>query len=415
MFKQLKLRQQANIDYQQARGTAHKHLLQTAKNNLNQYQNSQKKIVQNANVKIHLLENERDRKLKDALTHHIVHNRLTEISGIGQARSADILRHVYKGELTDLSNAYKLPGIGEQTQAAINQWVRHYQKNFTKLLTQDFPGKRKIEQAFQQQTLGEYKKIAAANKEIKTLKAPLEKIQTELNWLEKVKPGDFYRKLKNPTAYVPELDHYIRGVFSEWESMPIWFRNILETAEVTGQVDYEENGKTAISTDSKNFIRNKIGNRRIPTAIIVIMVLCCSCLFMIMLLPESEGDNRTAATATLTLTITETAVPTKTPTPEPSPTTTPTPTTKPSYTPTKTSTPTAVPQPQIEVIISAANVRAHPQADATVIGTVKVGDVLSILTINEERTWYQVELPNGKLGWIGSTVVTPITNNIETP
>ena len=417
MFKQQKLRQQANIDYQQARGTAHKHLLQTAKINLNKRQNRQKEVIQNTNGKIHQLENERDRKLKEALLHHIIHDRLTEIPGIGQARSTDIIRHVYKGKITDLYNAHMLPGIGEQTQAAINQWVHYYQKNFTKLLDQDFPDKYKTRLLFHEQILAEEGKITSANKEILVLKAPLDRIQTELNWLEKISINDFYRKLKNPVVSVPELDHYIQGVFAEWEPMPGWFRDVLKAANVTGQIAQEERGKTAVSTHSSNVIVNTIENWGVYIIISVaaIMFLCISCLFMTTLFSNLGDKRNPTPTPTPTLTITETTVPTETPTPQPSPTNTAKPSQTPTTIATSTATSTPIPQPQVEVNISAANVRANPDSTAVIIGTVKAGDVLPVLDVNEPGTWYQVQLPNGKTGWIGSSVVTLLADNLETP
>ena len=133
-------------------------MLQTAKWNLVKQQYEQKEIIENANNRILRLEKERDQRLEDALAHYLVHNHITDIPGIGHTRKEDILRHVYNGKLTDLHNASRLPGIGEQTQAAIDQWVQQNQRDFTKLLKQNFPGKGEIEQAFKKQAQIERKK-----------------------------------------------------------------------------------------------------------------------------------------------------------------------------------------------------------------------------------------------------------------
>jgi len=403
VFKQFKLRQQANIDYQQARGTAHKHLLQTAKNNLTHRQNRYKEIIQDANRQIARLEKERDKKLKDALTHHIIHDRITEIPGIGQARKADILRYVYRGNITDLHHAHKLPGIGAQTQAAINQWVRHYQQNFVSLLKKNFPGKDKVEQACEQQIQAEKKKSKTANINIQILNQSLNKIQTELVWLEKISANNFYRKLKKPETPVPELDRYIQGVFAEWESMPAWFQEILTLAQVEQKAGDAVSARTAVSHSFPTTTlpdKNKLV-LSILAIFIAVMVFCCGGLFLITTLPDTET----------TATPTKTAVPTLTATAHRTATPTTTPTTKPSRTPTATAaatatavvtvTPTATPQLQIQVN-RAANVRAAPEADTTVIGITQSGDILPVIGTNEANTWYQVEMPNGEtvMDWL---------------
>lgn len=134
MFAQAKLRQQARIDYQQARGTAHKQLLQAAAKNLQQQQQTQQRTIHTAQAKISQLQTTQSRLLKDAFLDHLVHERLTEIPGIGERRKAEILQKVYKGKLTDLRLAHLLPGIGDQTQAAINKWVNYYQQHLSQEL-----------------------------------------------------------------------------------------------------------------------------------------------------------------------------------------------------------------------------------------------------------------------------------------
>lgn len=133
---------------------------------------------------------------------------------------------------------------------------------------------------------------------------------------------------------------------------------------------------------------------------------------------EPEASVTAAPTSTSTPTETPTATPTNTPTA--TPTRTPTPTVTPSATPTATatSTPSATPtltrtprpaQPDdvVGTVRSqqTVNVRSGPGTDFRVIGGARSGIEVLVLGRNAARTWYQVELDDGTVGWISAQLV----------
>jgi hypothetical protein len=130
-------------------------------------------------------------------------------------------------------------------------------------------------------------------------------------------------------------------------------------------------------------------------------------------LPTSEdGAEPTEEIVEVTAMIapTDTPIPTDTPVP----TDTPIPTDTPEPTNTNTPMPTATPEPILYAVITAdgtVNVRAEPVSGA-VIGTAQPGDRLLIVGLNDDASWYNVELPDGRTGWIADflaevDVVTP--------
>lgn len=62
-------------------------------------------------------------------------------------------------------------------------------------------------------------------------------------------------------------------------------------------------------------------------------------------------------------------------------------------------------QPQLTVTVSVANVRQGPGTGYPVIGAARNGDTLPVTGRNTAAGWYQVQLPNGRTGWISGSLV----------
>lgn len=412
---------------------AHKKLLQAARKGLQQEQRSCHQKIQKTQAKITELQAAWGREMGEALIRHLVHDRLTEIPGIGERRQADILRYVYKGQLADLRLAHRLPGIGEQTQRAINQWVTHYQRNFAKVLETNFPGKVQVNDKYQLLIQAEEKKMAAARGDIKAARQYLDRIQPELAWLESISAKAFYRALKNPATNSPELSRYLQGVFAEWEPTPDWFQKVLVAAHIRQLPEDGDGRQTAVPAALSRFVPATLsqlmpqaGNNRLGLVLLLSGALCFCC-FGSIALPAMLSTLDNPAVPTLAPTLT--AVPSATPTAQPSHTLTPPPTatTEPeaaaTAVPTDTATPTATPtitataapQTLVRVEIGGANVRAEPDASASVVEVVRAGDILPVLESNEDKTWFLVGLPDGRKGWIGSSVIALVVDATEEP
>lgn len=61
----------------------------------------------------------------------------------------------------------------------------------------------------------------------------------------------------------------------------------------------------------------------------------------------------------------------------------------------------------------AVNIRSGPGLNFEAIGTLNPGTVLPIVGRNAERSWWQVEITNGTLGWVSNAVVkATLTENV---
>lgn len=59
---------------------------------------------------------------------------------------------------------------------------------------------------------------------------------------------------------------------------------------------------------------------------------------------------------------------------------------------------------QVIVIVTIANIRSGPGTNYQIVGSAKQGEKLIVL--EEEGEWYNVELPDGKIGWVHKKLVS---------
>lgn len=73
--------------------------------------------------------------------------------------------------------------------------------------------------------------------------------------------------------------------------------------------------------------------------------------------------------------------------------------------PTQTSRPTATQSTEIQLLVSAANLRSGPGTESDIIGIVESGEHSELLGKNADGSWLKVRTTDGRIGWIGSSVV----------
>jgi uncharacterized protein YgiM (DUF1202 family) len=81
----------------------------------------------------------------------------------------------------------------------------------------------------------------------------------------------------------------------------------------------------------------------------------------------------------------------------------------PTSTPTNTPTPTMTPTPVVGVIVSnqPVNLRELPSIDAPIIQQVNPGTQITVIGFSGDEAWANVELNDGTVGWVSSTLVQP--------
>lgn len=116
-----------------------------------------------------------------------------------------------------------------------------------------------------------------------------------------------------------------------------------------------------------------------------------------------------APTETPTETMTPTRTPSRTPTPTQTdtPTITSTPTITPTETPTATFTPSDTPTPATPIaeVIRDVVIRQGPGTHYAELRALPAGEMIAIIGISEDGSWYQAQLSRGEIGWVGSSPV----------
>lgn len=232
-LREYALRRHASRQYERARGTAHRRLLEQAQR---RQQDNAERLLQ----RIRMAEGEKERlrqeqqeALERALAAWIVVERLSQARGIGDQLAYEIRQTVFRGRLEDLYRASQVViGIGPQRQQAINRWIEYYQTQFDDLLERPFPEKARIKQQYREKIEAEEQKIEQMSEQLEPIQSSLAEIKARLEPLERVSVEDFVAALGNNEAesYTEsEVELYVQGVFAEWEAPPDWFRRLVTT------------------------------------------------------------------------------------------------------------------------------------------------------------------------------------------
>lgn len=222
----------------------------------------------------------------------------------------------------------------------------------------------------------------------------------------------------------PELDYYIQGIFAEWEPIPAWFQQVLTTAKI-GSLAKEMGQRPPTSPG----IFTRLLDSWQPLLLLLaggFLFMCLGCGFLMVIAVALDDTEIPTLVPTVTIrpSATPTAVPpTNTPpkpataVPQPSrrPTDTPSPTATSTVAATATSAPTATSPPLVQVEVGGANVRAEPDTNAAIVAVVRAGDILPVLETTADDAWVLILLPDGREGWIGSSVITHLAANTAPP
>jgi hypothetical protein len=218
---------QAEHDYRIARGTQHLHQLRACLPVLHTSLKNRQAKVGKLEKQLNSLNQKRSTELQTALSTHLVNQRLTEVPGIGQTLSRDIIRHCFRGNLHDLRFASRIRGVGPSRHRAIMAWVYARERELPRLLDGSFPDKQRIlsKYAKQEQVLK-----AALESERTALDREnelFEKADVAASKLRKIKPSHFRKALRSNSPKPPVPAWYFVGVYPPWEPMPEWFETLL--------------------------------------------------------------------------------------------------------------------------------------------------------------------------------------------
>jgi hypothetical protein len=223
-----KLKRQAAIDYQNARGSLHLQMLRDAQRQAQNRLTQCERLLDEKQKELNRLRHRKEEELDQALAGHIIFEHLSEAEGIGAALQEQIIQKVFRGRLEDLRFAHSVHGVGEDRQKAINAWVKQYKARWPELRAGGFEGKEEI--------LAEYDgEIEIADEQRKQLDLERNKLASRLRRLgsavaelESVTEADFVSAIRGTSREASlKVERYRQGLFAEWEPVPEWFKDAM--------------------------------------------------------------------------------------------------------------------------------------------------------------------------------------------
>lgn len=225
----LRVKDRAQRDYLDARGTLHLKQIDLALTRLQAHIDSLHERISHLHSQLRHLEVERNEKLRSALLKHILSEGLKQVPGIGNALAEEILTTCYDGTLASLSRAYLyVRGIGEKRQLAINKWIKTLETRIPALLESEFPHKREIMEDYQ----AKIEQLKQTQKSLEEELSNLSRFQHEainkVKWLRTVWPEHFVRAYQGDKEARDLVARYLLGVFPEWDEPPAWFKCLIK-------------------------------------------------------------------------------------------------------------------------------------------------------------------------------------------
>ena len=201
-------------------------MLRKAQEQLDADWHARNAVLQEAQRAHQVLLAERDEILIVLLSRHLVHTRLTEVSGIDAGTRDHIISDVFDGHLEDLRSAQWVIGISEGRQRAINDWILACRRRFPELLQSDYPGQREVVASYRPRLDVMETRVRSLRARTDEIVALRERVGEALARLWHVTVADFIAagREKPDEPAQAAVESYCRGVFAEWEPAPEWFR-----------------------------------------------------------------------------------------------------------------------------------------------------------------------------------------------
>ena len=218
----------AEQDYQKSRGKHHLDQLVGVSGQLLKRHKKQKNLCNKDKRLVSKLLREKDNQLNKKLETQIVEQHFQEIKGIGSGLSQRVLKEVFNGRLNSLRNAILVNGVGDERQEQINKWVNIYKKQATIQMESNFPGKMAILSKYDKKIRSAEIQHEESKNTLKIIQGKVDKCLLEIDKLNKIKPSNFVDAYSDQTETNEDLNYFIKGVFGEWETIPSWYKELLE-------------------------------------------------------------------------------------------------------------------------------------------------------------------------------------------
>lgn len=220
----------AKNDYYMSRGYSHLQIINSKFYVLMELLNKKKNELEILNNNLDKLNIEFYRNYKYYLYKYLIKTDLINIEGFGQKLINLILEKVFNGDIKSLLYTSKIVnGVGTKKQLMINLWIqRIINSDINKY---EFPEKKDLIENYINKRDDLINKINKLKKEIDDLDEIYKNAIKYKEQFEKIKIKDFLLSLQNKKFDYTLLSNFIKGVFSENEEMPVWFKNLINLVD----------------------------------------------------------------------------------------------------------------------------------------------------------------------------------------
>lgn len=227
MLRQSRLASRARKDYRRARGTQHLRQIRDSLKILSKRLDSHEQEKKRLSSTLRRQEQERTDKLTHALCRYVVETQLTQIDGIGPKLRDRIMRYSFDGTLHSLRGAYRVRGVGQRKQLAIQHWIAQKERELPRLRKGSFPGKTRISDEYKQREQDLRKSLKEVEKELDAMRQLRTVASAEEERLSGVTVMHFRQAYKPDKEAAEAVAQHLRGTFAEWEPMPSWFKTLI--------------------------------------------------------------------------------------------------------------------------------------------------------------------------------------------
>jgi hypothetical protein len=157
----------------------------------------------------------------------MIETELAQIDGIGPTLRDRIIQYSFDGTLPSLRGAYRVRGVGQQKQWAIQRWVQKREQELPRRMKEEFPSKNRINDQYDQRERKLEKSLKKIEEEIDAMHRLATTASTEEERLSQVTVAQFRQAYKQDKEASEAVAEYLQGSFAEWESMPVWFETLI--------------------------------------------------------------------------------------------------------------------------------------------------------------------------------------------
>jgi hypothetical protein len=217
----------ARQEYATARGFAHRQILEQAHRRLHHQIDELKTAIGRSEAQLHSVETQRTSALTAQLEHHLVHDRLDEVPGIGPSLKERILAATQARKLADLHRAYIVSGVGQSRQLEIERWIQGYSARLPQLVNEPFPGRSEIMNRFEGHIAEVNRQRTRDRQALAALERQWASLEPHYTWLSQVTPKHFEHAALGLADDMAKVDRFLIGAFAEWEPLPAWFKEAI--------------------------------------------------------------------------------------------------------------------------------------------------------------------------------------------